>query len=423
MSKVIRSNDELNALANGKELVTNGDFSQGTTGFTFSTAGVWSVVAGQLINSGTYANATNEQTLTIGASYEITLDVAYGGAGINLFINGSSFTSLTSGFPGTYRVTTVATGTLIQLGSSGAVINSWSVKEIPQVQGENLPDYVATRSNYGFKNLIINGGFDVWQRGTSFTGGNKYTADRFKLQSNSTTDTHTRVDLGGNIYAVRVTRGSDGSYNNLFQVIENGKNKLLGKTVTVSCMARASKNVNLNITVQDTNNGDAIQNPLTSSVGITTEWTRVSATFTIGSTPNLTYPNLRVDTFSGINTLLNGDWVEVREVQLEEGSVATPFEQRPYGLELSLCQRYYERTNGTGVTMMSTRFQGSSGNTWYRHDYSVQKRITPSISLTNAGFDGAPPFVYTSDDKCMNLHSSLGDFYFSSGYIEYDAEL
>ena len=42
------------------------------------------------------------------------------------------------------------------------------------------------------------------------------------------------------------------------------------------------------------------------------------------------------------NSVSSGDEFTIRDVQLEEGSVATPFEQRPYGLELSLCQRYYQ---------------------------------------------------------------------------------
>ena len=32
--------------------------------------------------------------------------------------------------------------------------------------------------------------------------------------------------------------------------------------------------------------------------------------------------------------------LDIAQIQLEEGSVATPFENRPYGLELALCQRY-----------------------------------------------------------------------------------
>jgi hypothetical protein len=43
----------------------------------------------------------------------------------------------------------------------------------------------------------------------------------------------------------------------------------------------------------------------------------------------------------------NGATFYITGVQLEVGSVATPFERRPYGTELMLCQRYYYRVNGT----------------------------------------------------------------------------
>ena len=42
----------------------------------------------------------------------------------------------------------------------------------------------------GRRNLLINGGFDVWQRGTSFTptGANPYTADRWLVYQSSTSN-------------------------------------------------------------------------------------------------------------------------------------------------------------------------------------------------------------------------------------------
>jgi hypothetical protein len=43
------------------------------------------------------------------------------------------------------------------------------------------------------------------------------------------------------------------------------------------------------------------------------------------------------------------NYLDLAEVQLEEGSVATPFERRPYGTELGLCQRYFYSTYPTGV--------------------------------------------------------------------------
>ena len=70
--------------------------------------------------------------------------------------------------------------------------------------------------------------------------------------------------------------------------------------------------------------------------------------------PSTTY------TLSGTNVTTSqetspasGTWTinvptDADNVQLEEGSVATPFEQRPYGAELALCQRYYQIYRFTG---------------------------------------------------------------------------
>ena len=66
-------------------------------------------------------------------------------------------------------------------------------------------------------------------------------------------------------------------------------------------------------------------------------------------------------------------------VQLEEGSVATPFEQRPYGLELSLCQRYYEikEYQILDYSSIASEFCSCLVN------YSQTKRVTPT-TITNS---------------------------------------
>jgi hypothetical protein len=63
-------------------------------------------------------------------------------------------------------------------------------------------------------------------------------------------------------------------------------------------------------------------------------------------------------------------------VQLEAGSVATPFERRPYGTELALCQRYYT----TDVVYVIGA--GDARQVFYK----VTMRANPTISGGGAGF-------------------------------------
>lgn len=75
----------------------------------------------------------------------------------------------------------------------------------------------------------------------------------------------------------------------------------------------------------------------------------------------------------------NGAILKFTGVQLEKGSVDTPFEQRPIGLELSLCQRYYEL--GQLKCFINVAMTGMTiGN-----NFKVTKRIAPSM-VTTGGF-------------------------------------
>jgi hypothetical protein len=87
-------------------------------------------------------------------------------------------------------------------------------------------------------------------------------------------------------------------------------------------------------------------------------------------------------------------------VQLEVGSVATPFERRPFGMELALCQRYYETSYPAGVvpgTANQNTLIWSVGSNTYAGgvtsaaqavgncNYKVTKRATPTVRIWSFG--------------------------------------
>jgi hypothetical protein len=66
-------------------------------------------------------------------------------------------------------------------------------------------------------------------------------------------------------------------------------------------------------------------------------------------------------------------------VQLEAGTVATPFERRDYGRELMMCQRYYQRSDSTGtVNMHAGLYSGATylGQTYFKTSFRAAPTVT-----------------------------------------------
>ena len=107
-------------------------------------------------------------------------------------------------------------------------------------------------TNVAGKNLLINGGFDIWQRGTSgtFTNGPAWTPDRWWgcVSGGVPTCTISRqtADTIGFNYGARFGRnsGQTGVGTVYFgQTLETSESKLLaGKTITVSFYAKSGTN-------------------------------------------------------------------------------------------------------------------------------------------------------------------------------------
>lgn len=229
-------------------------------------------------------------------------------------------------------------------------------------------------SNVGlmFRNKLINGGFNIWQRGTSQTSSGYGSDDRWSnLNSGSTktasqqTFTVGQTDVPNNprYWARTVVTTSAGASNYCFkyQPIEN-VSTLSGQTATLSFWAKAdaSKNIAVEL-VQNFGTGGSPSSTVFSigvtTCALTTSWKYFTVTVSIPSISGKTLGtnndhalnvNFWFDAGSTFNARTNSlgqqsGTFDIAQVQLEAGSAATPFEVRPIGLELSLCQRYYYR--------------------------------------------------------------------------------
>jgi len=250
-------------------------------------------------------------------------------------------------------------------------------------------------------NAIINGGMDIWQRGTSFTAASVYTADRwFKGSQTSWTTSRQTSGLTGFQYSMRFQRDSGNSNASgclMFYNLETADAlRFADKTVTVSYYAKAGANYSPTSSAfiqqlytgtgtdqrRDQSTGFTGETTVVnSSVTLTTSWQRFQFTASIGSTAT----EIAI-AFGFIPTGTAGaaDFAEITGIQLEVGSVATTF-KRSNGAggtiqgELSAACRYYWRspvgpingTHGAGIAFSTT-------GTSIAVNLPVQMRVAPT---------------------------------------------
>ena len=222
------------------------------------------------------------------------------------------------------------------------------------------------------KNKIINGDFGVWQRGTSFSGSaNVYTADRW--WSDNPTTSRQSAGLNGFNYCLQTsnTPGNPAIRQGIeLPVTGNAGQFYVGSTWTVSFWAKTSTTVSspmyLYAAFSDsvTSSGGNQQSVVANNLGNpTTSWVRYSTTFTISASPVSTNTCLMLVPY--LNTGAYSGNFSITGVQLEAGSVATPFTTASGTLqgELALCQRYYAKISGAGSNTYPALGNGSAAST------------------------------------------------------------
>lgn len=250
----------------------------------------------------------------------------------------------------------------------------------------------------GRRNILINGDFQVSQRGdysSATTSSNAYFLDRWLVDRNgAATVQHTSGhDIPGSpaiCKAIKLVQSTTANnYLGIRQKIEN-PTQYVGRTITYSAWVR-SNTPNARIQWYTQGTTQTAIGPAHSGNG---EWEYLSFTATMTGNPSTNwYVDVFIDSGAyGNTTITAGEYIEVTMLQLEIGKVATPFEHRSYGEELALCQRYFERLEdlastdsngasstetliGLGYCYTTTRVMGHV--TW-----KATKRVNPTCTVS-----------------------------------------
>lgn len=320
----------------------------------------------------------------------------------------------------------------------------------------------------GFRNVLINGDFKVWQRGTSTaftaTASTSFLADRWSGYRGVAGSTQSRVSSGlsGFQYALRMQRDSGNTSTNRIYIGQSFETSTIatfaGKRMALSFYARAGSNFSASsslfrvmvfsgtgtecnvVHVAPT----SITTDLDTTFTLTTSWQLFTVSYDVPS--GVTQHGIQLD-FTPVGTAGAADYVDITGVQLEQNNQPTPFEQRPIGVELALCQRYFHKTLDNGSTNEGVSLWGSATISTQAQIFlmpPVTMRSQPTAISTALNIvDGQSVYAVTSTTVrtdvssknavliAFNVASGLTQFrpYYaraqdgSSGFISLSAEL
>jgi hypothetical protein len=309
---------------------------------------------------------------------------------------------------------------------SKRVANTEAMRNQIESQLQQFPAHVFR------KNRVINGAFQVWQRGKSGVIGrasgepqSAFGPDRWMIYSprNAVCNwTQLPLEQDANIneakFGLRLSRQGEGQGWNLSQRIENVET-LAGGKVTVSFYMRTSvphtcavilrQNFGVNSTDPNIDVG--------TSVELTTVYKKYVVTLELGSVVN---KNKGVA--NDFLELIFASWgtgthyTDITNVQIETGSVATPYDYRTYQEEHRSCMRYFEKSflqdnpiksNNGPATCIATFTQSAdaqSPQSALRMDFREIKRVVPTMNLFSPGEESSQLWAQTLGKPCISTN-------------------
>jgi hypothetical protein len=299
---------------------------------------------------------------------------------------------------------------------------------------------VLTNSQIGRKNIIINGAMQVAQRGTSSSGlgattagyttldryaayaGSDATAGRYTMSQSAVTDLEgfsnalkidcTTADTsiaagealliqhpveGFNAQQLKATSTTTRAFTLSFYAksnasraiateinITNGTNNSASKLHTIgTSWARYTFTVPAASSTQiDNDNSSELQ---------VNFWLHAGSTFSGGTMSASLAPITNANRAAGIGSIFasTDNEIEITGVQLEVGSVATPFEHRSFGEELKLCERYFKRIEvGNNTRISTSAYADTTTRARFVIHHDPEMRQAPTLTEVNVDLDG-----------------------------------
>ena len=281
----------------------------------------------------------------------------------------------------------------------------------------------------GRRNLIINGGFDIWQRATD-SGSNSsdgyLSADRWLHASSGATKQVTRQAFtlgqtavpGNPKYYLRYAVTSSGNNVAIRQCIED-VTRTAGREMTLSFWVKGSNCGGGSFDLQfrqDFGTGGSASGVVDTghfSYTVSNTWTRKTFTFTppsisgktLGTSLNSSFYKIELFRQPDGDSSTSAFTLDFANVQLEYGSNATEFEQRTLDEEYELCQRYFQRVGG--LIDDGDGFHAHPGWSWANASAATRilfnKKMRAEPSCTVVG-DAASP----STDPAIGSNATMG---------------
>ncbi len=316
------------------------------------------------------------------------------------------------------------------------------------------------------KNVIINGNFNIWQRGTNFASVATSTAvvDRWKWfqggsgvvdidRSTDVPDNESGYSFGIGVTTADASIAAGDNYEPLY-VIEGYDMQRFGwgtsdaKPATISFWVKSNTPGTYSIGVRNasTDRSMVLEYTINSSAvweyksitfpgetsGTWDKATGVGAYITFGLAGGSTFQTSTIGSWISGSSLFystnqtnfmatNGNYIRWSRFQMEVGNVATEFERRHIQHEEDLCHRYYyavpdQQGEGSSNAGCASGVFGSGNSPRVTVTLPVRMRVDPTVSFANLrAFDGGSAYTVSSISgswmakrNCMIVFSASG---------------